>query len=150
MSVERVAKPQTELKLPTPSEEAKQTELKVPTPSEGTKQTDLKLPTPSVPTQTATGSKRMSVVTNHTDPKPPSTQHRRRSSAYGSSGINRSRSPRPFEHIAEESEGIEVPPVGKIVWFAKQGLWQALDAFLEKLFQENKVQLRFDPELLPV
>ncbi|XP_065062546.1 serine/threonine-protein phosphatase 6 regulatory ankyrin repeat subunit A-like isoform X2 [Rhopilema esculentum] len=181
MSVEKVAKPQTDLKLPTPSEGAKQTELKLPTPSEGVKQTKLKLPTPSegvkqtdpklpmpsegvkqtdpklptpsevakVPTQAATGSKRMSVVTNHTDPKPPSIQHRRRSSAYGSSGINRSRSPRPFEHITEESEGIEVPPVGKIVWFAKQGLWQALDAFLEKLFQENKVQLRFDPELLP-
>ena len=140
MSVERVAKPQTELKLPTSSEGTKQTDLKLPTPSEVAK----------VQTQTATGSKRMSVVTNHTDPKPPSTQHRRRSSAYGSSGINRSRSPRPFEHIAEESEGIEVPPVGKIAWFAKQGLWQALDAFLEKLFQENKVQLRFDPELLPV
>ena len=63
----------------------------------------------------------------------------------------RRRLSRPFDNIAEESEALHVSPLAKIIWFAKQGLWQALDSFLDKLFQEGgKIQLRFDSDLLSV
>ena len=91
--------------------------------------------------------KKQSVVLSPND-----ARTRRKSSAYAAAPPNlRSRSPRPFDNITEESDSIHVPPVGKIVWFAKQGLWQALDSYLDKMCQESsKIQLKFDPELLSV
>ena len=95
-------------------------------------------------------TKKPSIVLNSNDVR--ANSHRRRSSALAppSPGL-RPRSPRTFDNINEDSENLQVPPLGKIVWFAKQGLWQALDTFLDKQFQENsKIQLKFDPELLAV
>eukprot|EP00794_Sanderia_malayensis_P004801 gene4801-5428_t len=46
-------------------------------------------------------------------------------------------------------EGIQASQHARIVWFAKQGNWTALDTLLEKLLRDgDKVELHFDPELL--
>lgn len=78
--------------------------------------------------------------------------HRRRSMALNPPSPSlRPRSPRPFDSITEDQEGLQVSPIGKIVWFAKQGLWQPLDVFLDKLSQEtSKIQMKFGPESLVV
>ncbi len=70
---------------------------------------------------------------------------RRKSSAY-----IRSKSARQFDQISEDGEGIQVSPSAKIIWFAKQSVWAALDALLDKLLLEDKFELKFDRELLPV
>ena len=117
-----------------------------PVKTSGTK-TDSKTQEPNV-----TSNKRLSVVLNPNDVRNigPNGQ-RRRSVIYAPpSPSKRHRSPRPSLSHPEEADGIQVPATGKIVWFAKQGLWQALDSFLDKLFQEEKIKLNFDPELLPV
>ena len=62
----------------------------------------------------------------------------------------RSKSPRQFDNINEDGEGIQVSPIAKVIWFAKQGVWTALDALLDKLLLEDKSELKFDQELLPV
>lgn len=97
-------------------------------------------------------TKKQSVALSPQDAKTNSSIYRRKSSTYApQSQTGRSRASRPSDNITEEPDGLQVPPVGKIVWFAKQGLWQALDSFLDKLFQEsNRVQLKFDPDLLSV
>ena len=94
--------------------------------------------------------KKQSTVLSPNDAR--TSSYRRRSLALAPSSSNtRPRTPRPFDNITEEQENLQVSPLGKIVWFAKQGLWQPLDAFLDKLSQEaSKIQLKFDPELLLV
>lgn len=108
---------------------------------------DSKVQEPIVPS-----NKRLSVVLNPNDVRHIGTNgQRRRSVIYAPpSPSKRHHSPRPSLSHLGETDGIQVPATGKIVWFAKQGMWQALDSFLDKLFQGEKIKLKFDPELLPV